>query len=359
MKNRTFPLLLCSLFLLLSGSGLGQGVSERPETLRERLLILQERAKSSLASSDVEKSIAELKDPTAIVYLISVAQLQKDPGEYFALQKLTGNTNHGKTRNGTWWRTWWEENKHVYPESVRNLEIPAIDEPWNIPDLSREIAAWKNARQNQNTARNDPLTELTASLQMLRVSVPDPKKSEATVVAYSRSRPDAAWKRAFPEMPAQIGRNGMSRVGEKIEGDGTTPGGDFALTFAFGRLKTGPPGIKLPYREATRDDYWIDDPESPDYNRWFHGETPTVSHERLRLGEGTHVYDYAVVMEYNTFPVVPGKGSAVFLHIWRDEKSPTAGCVSLSEENLLRILRWLDPKNNPIIRIEPQEKPTP
>jgi L,D-peptidoglycan transpeptidase YkuD (ErfK/YbiS/YcfS/YnhG family) len=37
------------------------------------------------------------------------------------------------------------------------------------------------------------------------------------------------------------------------------------------------------------------------------------------------------------------------MHIWKEENVPTAGCVAMSEENILKILDWLDPAASPII----------
>jgi len=56
-----------------------------------------------------------------------------------------------------------------------------------------------------------------------------------------------------------------------------------------------------------------------------------------------------MVIEYNTENPVAGKGSAIFLHIWRDENSPTAGCTAVSEENIVKLMKWLDPSLSPLI----------
>src|SRR5260370_1212639 len=58
-------------------------------------------------------------------------------------------------------------------------------------------------------------------------------------------------------------------------------------------------------------------------------------------------YRYFAVLEYNAHPVVPGRGSAIFLHV--STGRGTAGCVSLPETELLRLLRWLRPAAAPVI----------
>jgi L,D-peptidoglycan transpeptidase YkuD (ErfK/YbiS/YcfS/YnhG family) len=60
------------------------------------------------------------------------------------------------------------------------------------------------------------------------------------------------------------------------------------------------------------------------------------------------------MINYNV-PVVaasPPRGSAVFLHVMVPGHS-TAGCVSLAEADLLRVLRWLDPAASPRIVLAP------
>ena len=50
------------------------------------------------------------------------------------------------------------------------------------------------------------------------------------------------------------------------------------------------------------------------------------------------LYDLVVVIGHNDDPVVPGAGSAVFLHVARDDWGPTAGCIAFKREDLLTIL---------------------
>jgi len=48
-------------------------------------------------------------------------------------------------------------------------------------------------------------------------------------------------------------------------------------------------------------------------------------------------------------PVVPGKGSGIFLHA--QTGGPTIGCVSLAKGQLRAVLRWLRPGDAPAIAI--------
>lgn len=214
----------------------------------------------------------------------------------------------------------------------------------------RPTSPDQNAEESPAVAQAQ--SESRESLQTVIVFVPDPQRSEAVVQCVSRANVQEKWADELPEMPALIGRNGLAEPGRKKEGDGKTPQGEYGIVSAFGREAEPPPSVVFPYRQATENDYWIDDPASPDYNRWVSGDRPTVSHERLRLADDVPAYDFGLTLDYNTDPVVPDAGSAIFLHVWLDEHTPTSGCVALSRENVLEILRWLDPAKHPRIRIE-------
>lgn len=116
----------------------------------------------------------------------------------------------------------------------------------------------------------------------------------------------------------------------------------------------------MPYRQARADDLWVDDPNAPDYNRWVRqSKTRAASYEKMRRDD--NLYKYGVIVEYNTHPVVKGHGSAIFLHVWKGPGSTTAGCVAVSEEDILKIFTWLNPADNPAIVINPKplEKESP
>jgi len=165
----------------------------------------------------------------------------------------------------------------------------------------------------------------------------------AEVTAWERR--GNGWATALPKMAAVVGRSGFAAPGAKREGDGATPSGVYRLGPAFGyesQLTTG-----LEYRRATADDCWIDDPDSPQYNQWVTEKPAAASFERMRRDDD--LYKVGAVIRYNTDPVAPGRGSAIFLHVWGGPDSPTAGCVALAEADLRAILGWLDRRQNPVI----------
>jgi L,D-peptidoglycan transpeptidase YkuD (ErfK/YbiS/YcfS/YnhG family) len=182
------------------------------------------------------------------------------------------------------------------------------------------------------------------SSQAVVVTGDDSRGFRATLHALERR--GGAWRYAFPPLPALIGEKGFAPPGGKREGDLRTPSGVFNLRRTFGYA----PHIstRMPYRRVGKDDLWVDDPFSADYNRWVRrGETSASSFEVMKLDDDR--YRYAIVIEYNTDPVVRGAGSAIFIHVRFDEGVSTLGCVALSREDILRVLAWLDPAASPVV----------
>lgn len=128
---------------------------------------------------------------------------------------------------------------------------------------------------------------------------------------------------------------------DKVEGDAATPAGEFPLRriyFRNDRLVL--PKVRLPARPITEHDGWCDDPRSPSYNRLV--RVPNEwSHEKLWREDG--LYDLVVVVGYNDDPPEGEWGSAIFLHIAREDLSPTHGCVAFAREDFMDLLPLLTP----------------
>ena len=181
--------------------------------------------------------------------------------------------------------------------------------------------------------------------QVITVQAPSTSSTQATVQAWARA--GSRWVAVGPAVPAWIGDAGLTSNAR--EGYDGTPIGSFGLTHAFGNNPD--PGTALPYFQADADDWWSGDVSSPTYNTHQHC-APSACTFNTATSENLHqagwVYGYAVVIDYNT-PAVPGKGSAFFLHV--TENSPTQGCVSIPQDRLVQIMRWLDPRDHPRIVI--------
>lgn len=144
-----------------------------------------------------------------------------------------------------------------------------------------------------------------------------------------------------------LGRGGVRR--NKTEGDGATPVGQFSLRRVMYRAdRLARPETGLPVAQVDRGAGWCDDPAAKEYNqpvqRPFAGH-----HETLWRDDG--VYDVIVVISHNDAPPVPGKGSAIFLHVATPDYRPTEGCVALVLDDLLEILAMCGPGDS--IRINP------
>ncbi|MGB8275678.1 MAG: L,D-transpeptidase family protein [Alphaproteobacteria bacterium] len=140
-----------------------------------------------------------------------------------------------------------------------------------------------------------------------------------------------------------LGRSGVTT--NKREGDGATPAGCFPLRRVLFRAdRIAPPKTALPVAALSGSDGWCDDPAHPDYNRPVRLPHPG-SCERLWREDGA--YDLIVVVGYNDDPVVPGRGSAIFLHVAKKDRTkegpaPTEGCVALALSDLLAVLAKAD-----------------
>jgi L,D-peptidoglycan transpeptidase YkuD (ErfK/YbiS/YcfS/YnhG family) len=189
---------------------------------------------------------------------------------------------------------------------------------------------------------DDQLGKSTQIILVKKFDSPDTTKTRL----YAMEKHGDTWQTAFGPFEATLGRNGFAPAGEKREGDGQSPSGIYSLKTAFGYNKSV--STKMPYRQTLEDDIWIDDPDAEDYNRWAKkSATRATSYEKMKRDD--HQYKYGIVIEYNTDPVIKGNGSAIFLHVWKGEGIPTAGCVAVSEENMLKILEWLDPAAQPLM----------
>lgn len=166
----------------------------------------------------------------------------------------------------------------------------------------------------------------------------DMKDKDYKVMGLEKAK--GKWKLAIAPVKASIGRNGFAKENEKMEGDGKTPIGLYAL----GKLYSYDAAIdtKLPFQQVDSLDKWIDDSTSNDYNKYVRGETNARSFENLKLNSID--YKYCMVIEYNTQPVVKGKGSAIFFHVADEKYSPTSGCVAIAEKDMLQYLNWFKPR---------------
>jgi len=136
-----------------------------------------------------------------------------------------------------------------------------------------------------------------------------------------------------------LGSGGI--VADKREGDGGTPTGIFAVRrLLYRHDRIGRPLTTLPAQPIQHAHGWCDDPASPHYNRQV--RRPSAhGHEHLWRADG--LYDLVLVIGHNDRPAVPGRGSAIFVHVARPDHAPTEGCIAFDIDDLLRIVARLKP----------------
>ncbi|MCV7420720.1 L,D-transpeptidase family protein [Mycobacterium yunnanensis] len=175
---------------------------------------------------------------------------------------------------------------------------------------------------------------------MIVVSAPSPSSDTGTLSAYERV--NGTWERVLGPTPATLGELG---VGEPEDDVFRTPEGTFPLGQAFGRKPN--PGTRMPYFQATDEDWWDEDVDSPTYNTHVHA-AEIDSEDAENLYDSGPMYDYAVVIDHNP-QRVPGRSAGIFLHV--TDGDPTWGCVAVDRDQMKSVLQWLDPSANPQITI--------
>ena len=190
----------------------------------------------------------------------------------------------------------------------------------------------------------------TNAIQMIMVEA---SRTGTSAILQRYVKESGKWKKYSNPMQAVVGKNG---IGKGKEGDARTPAGTYLFGTSFG-WGNKPAGTVYPFKGVSKYDYWIDDVNSVDYNKWvyFKGDPNQRWQSFERLNHP--LYKYAMVIRYNDNPIVKGAGSAIFLHIKSGSTKYTLGCVAVSEGDLISILKWLDSKKKPVIEIKHVEMP--
>jgi L,D-peptidoglycan transpeptidase YkuD (ErfK/YbiS/YcfS/YnhG family) len=156
-------------------------------------------------------------------------------------------------------------------------------------------------------------------------------------VAARRSR--GVWLSGRHVIPVVLGRSGIAA--NKREGDGATPRGRFRLVRLWWRADRLPrPRTLMPVRRIDPALAWCEDPVDRRYNRPFRR---SANEPGDRLWRDDHLYDLVIEISHNARPRIAGRGSAVFVHVARLDRSGTAGCVALGAKDLLHLLGRLGP----------------
>lgn len=214
-----------------------------------------------------------------------------------------------------------------------------------------------------------PVIPYSKSLQAVVVTTKDWSAVQGTARIFERKSEKSKWKAKGESFPVVVGKNGLAwgaglnelpsdtaMIAMKKEGDGKAPAGIFALTETFGAAEK-PDYIKFPYRKLEEYTECVDDANSTHYNKIVNrmqvGNFDWESSEKM-LAVGAQ-YDLGITVAHNANPVTKGGGSCIFLHIWKDAASGTAGCTAMERANLEKVLKWSDAAKNPVLIQLPED----
>lgn len=215
------------------------------------------------------------------------------------------------------------------------------------------MGASAPARAAQVSASRFSIPASARQLIVVSSASDDPPDYLASFQSFARAGASTPWRAVFPAWQAEIGSGDLRNV--RREGDHATPTGVYGFGLTMYGNDPNPGGLHYAYHQLVCGDWWDEDPYSGEYNEFVHvacGSTPSFAAWSEALWTETTAYPYFAVIDYNMDPTVSGAdapGAGIFFHAWMG--GPTEGCVALPVPELLRVLRWLDPVDHPVIEI--------
>jgi hypothetical protein len=206
--------------------------------------------------------------------------------------------------------------------------------------------------------------QLGSSRQLIVSVGPDWNSQHGTIMLFEKK--GGRWEPVGPSWAVMYADSGMAwGLGVnpkphdgtlfKHEGDRRSPAGIFELGTLLGYDSAAPSGVRYPYIQSARTTRWVDDSKSKYYNKMIDEKTvPQEKNGKVLWRSAEHMkfdgidYKYVIFVKHNA-QGVPGKGSAIFLHLNSPQRTPTSGCTAMDEENMLTLLRWLDPAGKPLL----------
>lgn len=194
----------------------------------------------------------------------------------------------------------------------------------------------KLSAQEKSDVRRDALKQWSSiqnNIENLLTNSATAQKTDQIILVIDHTlslwnKIDGKWKKDF-ESYCGYGSNGLSW--DRTAGDKTTPIGAFPILYAFGQGDN--PGTEMTYKKITPKSYLSGEKSS--YNTWVESSR-RISGEHL---QDYYQYEYAMNIGFNINPTVYGKGAAIFLHCKSMGHWTTAGCVSVPEDVMLKLLR--------------------
>ena len=179
--------------------------------------------------------------------------------------------------------------------------------------------------------------------------------------------PGEKWEPVAPPVPVLFGKHGLAWGSglegqnesglRKVERDGRAPAGVFKIGKIYTYDAQLPAGANFPFHQVTTADAWIDDVKHPDYNRFVRipdPANPPAWFAKQKMRHNDFAYRWLVEVRHNSDPPVPGAGSAIFFHIRRGVSRPSAGCTTMAESDLVKMITWLRASRNPVYVLLPE-----
>jgi L,D-peptidoglycan transpeptidase YkuD (ErfK/YbiS/YcfS/YnhG family) len=217
-----------------------------------------------------------------------------------------------------------------------------------------------------------PPTPIRAETTQLVTAVPaDWSATTATLRLWQR-QPGRPWQAMGEPWTAVIGATGSAwGIGlhgdaapfghtgpKKQEGDQKSPAGSFGLRAAYGYAAAPPAGTRLPYTPSDDTTKCVDDPASLHYATIVNQASVQVDwHSAEDMHRKDALYTWVIDVAHNPSRV-PGEGSCIFLHVWKDPDSATVGCTAMPAATLEHLLAQLDPAAHPTYVLLPRAEYT-
>ncbi|MEL6255097.1 MAG: L,D-transpeptidase family protein [Bacteroidota bacterium] len=208
--------------------------------------------------------------------------------------------------------------------------------------------------------------EIPESQQLVVVNVPHWDAVEGQLSRYEWS--EDSWKEVGEAWPIVVGKAGMAwgkgnqafsgaEGPIKKEGDKRSPAGIFLLGSAFG-YSEAPNWVNMPYIQVVSTTMCIEDGNSNFYNQIIdEGEHAADWNSTDHMLRKDDLYEWGVFVAHNSPEAEAGKGSCIFLHVWRQNDSGTAGCTAMDKRKMQELIKWMDPTKKPILLQMPANIP--
>ena len=202
----------------------------------------------------------------------------------------------------------------------------------------------------------DKLDQRILDCRQVLLSISDSLNDRSGQLYLFENKPKG-WNLREGPFKVNYGKNGLAwGIGihkeqsgiQKQEGDLKSPAGIFELGTAFGYGKK-PKGCKTNYLQIDDNTQCIEDVKSRSYNKIIDNEVVSSDGNSTDLMKrNDDLFKYGFFINHNTMQI-PGKGSCIFFHLWKSPNNNTAGCTALSEQNMLKVINWVDFWRKPLL----------